>query len=108
MGSCGSPRGAKRLVADALQTVAGLSTSKALVRADSAFYGRGLVGAAVRAGAEVSVTVRMDKAVKAAIASIDEQAWTTIEYTDAVFDEATGAWISRASSAAAASAPRSR
>ncbi len=95
-GSCGSPRGAKRLVADALKTVAGLSTGKPLVRADSAFYGRGLVGAAVRAGAEVSVTVRMDKAVKAAIASIDEQAWTTIEYTDAVFDEATGAWISRA------------
>lgn len=95
-GSCGSPRGAKRLVADALKTVAGSSRSKALVRADSAFYGRGLVGAAVRAGAEVSVTVRMDKAVKAAIASIDEDAWTTIEYTDAVFDETTGAWISRA------------
>ncbi len=95
-GSCGSPRGAKRLVADALKTVAGLSTSKPLVRADSAFYGRGLVGAAVRAGAAVSVTVRMDKAVKAAIAGIDDQAWTTIEYTDAVFDEATGAWISHA------------
>jgi hypothetical protein len=98
-GSCGSPRGAKRLVADALKTVAAMTTSKAsrpLVRADSAFYGRGLVGAAVRAGAEVSVTVRMDKAVKAAIASIDEQAWTAIEYTDAVFDEAIGAWVSRA------------
>jgi hypothetical protein len=95
-GSCGSPRGAKRLVADALKTVAGVSTGKPLVRADSAFYGRGLVGAALRAGAEVSVTVRMDKAVKAAIASIDEHAWTTIEYTDAVFDEATGSWISRA------------
>jgi hypothetical protein len=95
-GSCGSPRGAKRLVTDALKTVAGLSTSKPLVRADSAFYGRGLVGAAIRAGAEVSVTVRMDKAVKTAIASIDEHAWTTIEYTDAVFDETTGQWISRA------------
>src|SRR6187431_2965666 len=95
-GSCGSPRGAKRLVADALKTVAGLSTGKPLVRADSAFYGRGLVGAAVRAGAEVSVTVRMDKAVKAAIAAIDDHAWQSIEYTDAVFDEATGRWISRA------------
>src|SRR4051794_22565811 len=95
-GSCGSPRGAKRLVADALKTVATMTRSKPLVRADSAFYGRGLVGASVRAGAEVSVTVRMDKAVKAAIASIDEDAWTTIEYTDAVFDEDTGAWISRA------------
>ena len=95
-GSCGSPRGVKRLVADALKTVAATTRGKVLVRADSAFYGRGLVSASVRAGAEVSVTVRMDKAVKAAIASIDEDAWTTIEYTDAVFDEATGAWISRA------------
>jgi hypothetical protein len=95
-GSCGSPRGAKRLVADALKTTGALTDAKALVRADSAFYGRGLVGAAVRAGADVSVTVRMDPKVKAAIATIDDQAWTTIEYTDAIFDEATGRWISRA------------
>jgi hypothetical protein len=95
-GSCGSPRGAKRLVADALRTTAALSDAKPLVRADSAFYGRGLVGAAVVAGADVSVTVRMDPKVKAAITTIDDQAWETIEYTDAVFDEATGRWISRA------------
>jgi len=38
----------------------------------------------------------MDKAVQRAIAMIPDQAWTTIEYTDAVFDEATGRWISRA------------
>ncbi len=95
-GSCGSPRGARRLVADALKTTATLTDAKALVRADSAFYGRGLVGAAVRAGADVSVTVRMDKAVKAAITTIGDEAWTTIEYTDAIFDEATGSWVSRA------------
>ena len=95
-GSCGSPRGAKRLIADALKTTAALTDAKPLVRADSAFYGRGLVGAAVRAGADVSVTVRMDPRVKAAITTIGDQAWDTIEYTDAVFDEATGRWISRA------------
>jgi hypothetical protein len=95
-GSCGSPRGAKRLVTDALKTIRGLSSAKPLVRADSAFYGRGLVGAAVRAGADVSVTVRLDPKVKAAIAAIAEDAWETIEYTDAVFDETTGRWISRA------------
>ncbi len=95
-GSCGSPRGARRLVADALKTTAALTDDKPLVRADSAFYGRGLVGAAVRAGAEVSVTVRMDPKVKAAITTVDDQAWESIEYTDAVFDEATGRWISRA------------
>jgi hypothetical protein len=38
----------------------------------------------------------MDQAVKKAIATIPEHAWTTIEYTDAVLDETTGQWISRA------------
>jgi hypothetical protein len=55
-----------------------------------------VVGAAVKAGAEVSVTVRLDKKVKAAIAVIGEDAWTTIAYPNAVFDEPTGRWISRA------------
>jgi hypothetical protein len=95
-GSCGSPRGAARLVADALKTVASLSSAKVLVRADSAFYGHAAVGAALRAGADVSVTVRMDPKVKAAIATIGDDAWTPIEYTDAVFDERTNAWVSRA------------
>ena len=49
-GSCGSPRDAKRLVTDALKTIRALSDARPLVRADSAFYGRGLVGAAVRTG----------------------------------------------------------
>ena len=44
-GSCGSPRGAKRLVTDALATVRKLRTGptggKVLLRADSAFYGHG-------------------------------------------------------------------
>src|SRR5918994_4257864 len=38
-GSCGSPRGAQRLVADALKTVRTMSDAKPLVRADSAFFG---------------------------------------------------------------------
>ncbi len=67
-----------------------------LLRADSAFYGSPTIGAAVRAGAQVSVTVRMDPKVKAAIATIADDAWTSIEYTDAVFDEHSGQWISRA------------
>ena len=99
-GSCGSPRGAKRLVTDALATVKKLRTGpgapKVLLRADSAFYGHGPVGAAVRAGAQVSVTVRLDPTVKAAIAAIPNDAWQTIEYTDAIFDQATQVWISAA------------
>ena len=63
---------------------------------DSAFYGRNAVHAALAGGAQVSVTTRMDNRVKAAIATIAEDAWTTIEYTDAVFDDTSGQWISRA------------
>jgi hypothetical protein len=97
-GSAGSPRGAKRLVADAVKTARRLlgRSQLVLVRMDSAFYGRGPVHAALAGGAAVSVTVRMDKAVKKSIAAIAQDAWTTIEYTDAVFDQASGRWISRA------------
>jgi hypothetical protein len=98
-GSCGSPRGAKRLVADALKTVSklhGRTHVKPLLRADSAFYGAPTIGAALRGGADVSVTVRMDPKVKKAIATISDEAWTPIEYTDAIFDEQSATWVSRA------------
>ena len=95
-GSAGSPRGAKQFVRATLGTVGSLTAAKPLVRADSAFYGRPTVLTAVAAGADVSVTVRLDAKVRAAIAGIDQDAWTTIEYPDAVFDDTTGRWISRA------------
>ncbi|QNK53523.1 IS1380 family transposase [Dermacoccus sp. PAMC28757] len=97
-GSTGSPRGAKRLVADAVTTSRRLlgASQPVLVRMDSAFYGRGPVHAALAGGAEVSVTVRMNTPIKAAIATIEEGAWTTIEYPDATFDENSGEWTSRA------------
>jgi hypothetical protein len=61
-GSTGSPRGAKRLVGDAVKTTRRLlgRTQPVLVRMDSAFYGRGPVLAALTGGAAVSVTVRRD------------------------------------------------
>jgi hypothetical protein len=109
-GACGSPRGAARMVADTLATVGRLrvaacepatdTTSEAvprpLVRADSAFYGHPTVGAAVRAGADVSVTVRLTSTIKRSICSIDDDAWTPIEYTNAIYDEDTKQWISTA------------
>ena len=97
-GATGSPRGSQRLVGDALQTVARIVAPgrPVLVRADSAFYGRPTVGAALRAGAAVSVTVRLDPRVKAAIGAIGDDAWTPIAYPDAVFEEDTGTWVSRA------------
>ncbi len=98
-GSCGSPRGAARLVTDALKTRDRLPTShanKPLLRADSAFYGAATIHAAIRGGADVSITVRQDPQVRRAIAAIDDDAWTPIEYTDAVFDEQAQTWVSRA------------
>jgi len=93
------PRGAKRLVADALKTTSSLpcgSGVRPLVRADSAFYGHPSIAAAIRAGADVSVTVRLDNRVKATISTIPDDAWTPIEYTDAIYDEQAQTWVSRA------------
>jgi hypothetical protein len=111
-GSSASARGAEWLVAAALATVrslrppdptgttngaaTGTAAGRVLLRADSAFYGSPTVRAAMRAGANVSVTVRMDPRVRAAIATIGQDGWTPIEYPDAVYDEPSGRWISRA------------
>ncbi len=102
-GCCGSARGAARLVTDALATLRRLrlhepgrsQPPRTLLRADSAFCGSAVVSAALRAGADVSITVRLDPKVKAAIASIADNAWTGM-YPDAVLDETAEAWIFRA------------
>lgn len=98
-GATGSPRGAKRLIRDALATLRrlhGMDQAPVLVRADSAFYGHATIATAIRAGADVSITARMGPAVKKAVASIDENAWTGIEYPEAIYDETTDRWISKA------------
>ena len=98
-GGAGSPRGAARLVRDSLATLRrlpGMETARVLLRADSAFYGHATIGAAIRAGAAVSVTARMDTAIKRAIATITDDAWEAIEYTDAIYDEDAKQWVSSA------------
>jgi hypothetical protein len=97
-GSAGSARGAAKLATDALALIGRtcLAGRDVLVRADSAFYSHALVVAVLGAGAAVSITARMDAAVKRAITGIAEHAWTTIKYPDAVYDETTGTWISSA------------
>src|SRR5699024_11602765 len=96
-GSTSSARGADKFVADALATTTRINSGlPALVRADLAYYSSTVTKAARHAGAEVSITVRMDKKVKAAIATISDGAWTGIEYPEAIYDEETRAWISKA------------
>ena len=96
-GSTSSARGADKFVSDAVATTKRINPGAAvLVRADSAYYSLTVTKAAHDAGANVSITVRMDKRVKAAIGTISDDAWTGIEYPDAIYDEESGAWVSKA------------
>jgi hypothetical protein len=96
-GNAGSARGAAGLVAEAIGVArtAG-ATGQLLVRADSAFCSTTVLGACRRAAACFSVTIRLDRAVRAAIASIPEAGWTPIRYPQAVWDEDGQCWISDA------------
>jgi hypothetical protein len=96
-GSTYSPKGAPRLVADALATVkrAGV-TGLITMRADSAYYNHDVIAAARRCGARFSVTARMDKAVTRAISQIPEDSWVPIKYRHAIYDETEQRWVSDA------------
>lgn len=67
-----------------------------MVRADSGYYGQALIHTAIRFGARFSVTARLDRAVAAAVAAIDQDAWTPIRYREAVWNEADQQWDSHA------------
>ncbi len=67
-----------------------------VLRADSAYYNRDVVAAARRHRVHFSVTARKDRAVTAAIAAIGDDAWTTIRYPKAIFDEQLQQWVSDA------------
>ncbi len=99
-GAVNSVRGASHLIADALanlrKVLASGTSVRVLLRADSAFYSHKTITAAIRAGADVSITAKLDPAVRAAIAAISDDAWAKIEYTHPVFDDETGEWVSRA------------
>ncbi len=96
-GSANSARGAARLVADSLKTTRACGSSGMVVlRADSAYYNRDIIAAARRGGARFSITARKDRAVIAAIAAIPDDAWTTIKYPKAVFDQELNQWVSDA------------
>jgi hypothetical protein len=96
-GKTNSGKGAARMIAQAVATAhaAGVS-GELVVRGDSA-YGTGLVVAACRrAGARFSLAVTKNRTVAAAIATIDDDAWTPVSYPGAVRDPDTGEWISDA------------
>ncbi|MGB3170340.1 MAG: IS1380 family transposase [Rhodococcus sp. (in: high G+C Gram-positive bacteria)] len=107
-GACGSARGAARMIADTLRVVERLraatharsdldvsaTQSTPLLRADSAYFGHPTVGAAIRGGADVSITTGLNTVIRAAISSIPADAWTPIRYTNALYDDTTEQWVS--------------
>src|SRR3954449_10329118 len=100
-GSTNSARGAARLVTDTFTTAKAAGAdpgagSLVIARMDSAFYGHDVIAAVRRAGAKFSVTARMSPTVTAAIAGIDEAAWTAIHYPNAFTDPDTGELVSDA------------
>lgn len=95
-GVAGSARGAASLVAQALAVARQMGAAGlVLLRADSAYYTGKVIAAARRAGARFSITESMNSSVRRAIATIAPQAWTTIRYPGAVWDENAQCWIWR-------------
>jgi hypothetical protein len=96
-GKTGSGRGAGRMVAQAIGTVRAVSAhATILVRGDSMYGSRAVVGTCVRHGAQFSLAMTRNAAIERAIAAIPEAAWTPVRYPGAVQDPDTGAWISDA------------
>jgi Transposase DDE domain group 1 len=96
-GSAGSARGAASFVAEAITTArrAG-ATGVLLARMDSAFDSHAVVSTCIRAGVHFSITTKQTRPLRAAIGAIDPLAWVPIAYPHAIYDEATGGWISDA------------
>ena len=96
-GRAGSAKGAGRMIAQAIATARAAGASgEILVRGDSAYGIRAVVGAARRAGVRFSLVLTKNPAVVRAIASIPEDGWSAVRYPGAVRDPATGQWISDA------------
>lgn len=96
-GRANSAKGAARMVAQAIGTARAVSDdAQILVRGDTAFGSRAVVGTCVRHDARFSLAMTRNSAIERAIAGIDEAAWTPVRYPGAVYDPDTGGWISDA------------
>ena len=86
-GRANSGKGAGRMIAQAIATarVSGAS-GQILVRGDSAYGTRAVIGAARRAGAQFSLVLTKNTAVQKAIDAIPEEGWTPVRYPGAVQD----------------------
>ena len=96
-GKTGSGKGAGRMVTQAIATARAAGVAgQILVRGDSAYGTRAVVGACRSHGAQFSVVMTRNPAIDRAITAIGESAWTPVKYPGAVRDPDTGDWISDA------------
>lgn len=96
-GNTASGRGSGRLLTQSVNTARAAGVAgQIMARADSAHYCHAFVAAALRAKVWFSVTARMNQQVKAAITAIPDDAWTAIQYPNAVWEEAEQRWVSDA------------
>jgi hypothetical protein len=96
-GNAGSARGAASMIAEAITTARACGASgEIVVRADSAFYAKTVIGTCRRREVRFSVTTRIDTKIRTACDSIAADQWIDIKYPQAVWDEEAGRWISDA------------
>jgi hypothetical protein len=96
-GARASASGAVRMIRDSIATARRAGASgPVLVRADSAYCSAAIVAATTRAGANYSIGIGMNPAVRRAIAAINDDAWTRIQYPQAILDPDTGELVSAA------------
>lgn len=96
-GKAGSGKGAASMVTEAINTArAAGGTGDVLVRGDSAYGNSAVVKACLAGGARFSVVLTRNRAVAAAIATIEESAWAPVRYPGAFTDPDSGELISDA------------
>ena len=109
-----SQRGAKRFVEELVARVRRAGAPAAMcLRADSGFWSHGLIDTLARLGVGWSITVTINRSIRAVIEAIDNDAWTPIAYpaggeaavTETTYtsagapsDAATGWWCAAAGS----------
>ena len=96
-GRAGSGKGAASMVTEAIRTArAAGATGEVLVRGDCAYGSSAVAGACLDAGVRFSLVLTKNRAVNAALATIDADAWTPVHYPGAVLDPDTGELVSDA------------
>jgi hypothetical protein len=95
-GKAASGRAAARQVKPAITTARRCGAGTIMLRGDTAFGNKKVIGTCIAEGVEFSLSMTRNRAITTAIDAIDEAAYTPVHYPGAVEDPDTGALISDA------------